>query len=57
MALNDIAIRQAKPQSKPYKLFDGGGLYIEIMPTGGKLWRYKYRIGGKEKRLALGAYP
>ncbi|HEY3327461.1 MAG TPA: integrase arm-type DNA-binding domain-containing protein [Novimethylophilus sp.] len=57
MALTDVEIRQAKPQEKAYKLFDGGGLYVEVMPTGGKLWRYKYRFGGKEKRLALGAYP
>ncbi len=57
MALADVEIRQAKPQAKPYKLFDGGGLYVEITPAGGKLWRYKYRFGGKEKRLALGVYP
>lgn len=57
MALSDVEIRQAKPQDKPYKLFDGGGLYLEVTPSGGKLWRYKFRFGGKEKRLALGAYP
>jgi integrase len=57
MALSDVEIRQAKPQGKPYKLFDGGGLYLEVTPSGGKLWRYKFRFGGKEKRLALGAYP
>jgi integrase len=57
MALTDIAIKTAKPQAKPYKLFDGGGLYIEVSPGGGKWWRYKYRFGGKEQRLSLGTYP
>lgn len=57
MALTVIEINKAKPQIKAYKLFDGGGLYLEVMPTGGKLWRYKYRFGGKEKRLALGVFP
>lgn len=57
MALSDTAIRSAKPAEKPYKLFDGGGLYLEVSPSGGKLWRLKYRILGKEKRLAMGRYP
>lgn len=57
MPLSDTAIRNAKPAEKPVRMFDGGGLYLEISPAGGKLWRLKYRFGGKEKRLALGAYP
>lgn len=57
MPLTDVQIRNAKPAAKPLKLFDGGGLYIEVMPTGGKLWRMKYRTDGKEKRLSFGAYP
>jgi hypothetical protein len=57
MALSDSAIRKAKPADKPIRLFDGGGLYLEISPSGGKLWRLKYRFAGKEKRLALGIYP
>ncbi len=57
MPLTDTAIRSAKPSDKPTRMFDGGGLYLEISPAGGKLWRLKYRFGGKEKRLALGAYP
>ncbi|MBZ0071420.1 MAG: integrase arm-type DNA-binding domain-containing protein [Gammaproteobacteria bacterium] len=57
MPLTDTAIRNAKPGPKPVRLFDGGGLYLEISPAGGKLWRLKYRIDGKEKRLALGVYP
>ncbi|MQY52106.1 integrase arm-type DNA-binding domain-containing protein [Rhodocyclus tenuis] len=57
MPLTDTAIRNAKPAEKPVRMFDAGGLYLEISPAGGKLWRLKYRFGGKEKRLALGAYP
>ena len=55
--LTDSAIKAAKPQDKPYKLTDGQGLYLEVMPGGSKLWRLKYRYADKEKRLALGAYP
>ena len=57
MALSDTAIRNAKPGVKPVRLFDGGGLYVEVAPGGGKWWRLKYRHGGKEKRLSLGTYP
>ena len=57
MALTATAIRNLKPTDKPQRLFDGGGLYLEVSPAGGKLWRLKYRHGGKEKRLALGAFP
>jgi integrase len=57
MPLTDVAIRKAKPADKPQRLFDGGGLYLEVSPAGGKLWRWKYRYGGKEKRMAFGAYP
>ncbi|MBX9812634.1 MAG: Arm DNA-binding domain-containing protein [Burkholderiales bacterium] len=57
MPLTDTAIRSAKPQAKAVKLFDGGGLYLEVNPAGGKWWRWKYRFGGKEKRLSLGIYP
>lgn len=45
------------PDTKPYKVFDGNGLYILVTPKGGKLWRYKYRFGGRLKSLALGVYP
>lgn len=44
-------------QGEPFKFFDGGGLYLLIIPTTGKLWRLKYRYGGKEKKLALGMFP
>ncbi|WP_265946294.1 tyrosine-type recombinase/integrase [Dechloromonas sp. A34] len=57
MPLTDTAIRTAKPGTKPVRMFDGGGLYLELSPAGGKLWRFKYRFNGKEKRLALGIYP
>lgn len=57
MPLSDVACRQAKPREKSYKMGDSGGLYLEITPKGSKLWRMKYRYGGKEKRLALGQYP
>lgn len=57
MPLTDTAIRAAKPRQKPAKLFDGGGLYLEVSPAGGKWWRLKYRFDGKEKRLSLGVYP
>ena len=55
--LTDTAIRKAKSAGKPLRLFDSGGLYLEVSPAGGKLWRLKYRFNGKEKRLALGIYP
>ena len=57
MPLTDTAIRTAKPTDKAVKLFDGGGLYLEIAPSGGKWWRLKYRFQGKEKRISLGTYP
>lgn len=57
MPLSDVVIRKAKPADKIQRLFDGGGLYLEITPAGGKLWRQKYRFAGKEKRLAHGTYP
>ncbi|MGE4305277.1 MAG: tyrosine-type recombinase/integrase [Novosphingobium sp.] len=57
MALTDTAIRNAKPREKPYKLGDSGGLFLLVQPSGGKLWRLKYRIHGKEKKVALGVYP
>jgi len=55
--LSDLKIKKAKPLQKPFTLFDGGGLFILVTPTGGKLWRFKYRFANKEKMLSLGAYP
>lgn len=55
--ISDAALRAARPAAKSYKIGIGGGLYLEVMPGGSKLWRWKYRIGGKENRFAMGAYP
>lgn len=55
--LTDAQLKNAKPQEKPYKLSDGGGLYIAVNPEGSKLWRLKYRFKGTERTTALGAYP
>jgi len=57
MALTDTAVRNAKPKEKPYKLGDSGGLYVIVRPNGSKLWRYKYRLGGKANSRGLGKYP
>lgn len=57
MPLTDAKIRTAKANSKPIKLADGGGLYLEVRPGGTKLWRYRYRIAGKENVFAIGKYP
>ena len=57
MPLDDLTIRNTKPADKPSKLSDEKGLFLLVTPSGSKLWRLKYRVGGKEKLLALGAYP
>ncbi len=57
MALSDAKVRNAKPLSKPFKIADGEGLFLLVVPSGGKYWRFKYHFGGKEKLLALGVYP
>lgn len=61
MALTDTKVKNAKPAEKQFKLFDGDGLFLLVVPTGkskgGKRWRFKYRFDGKEKLLALGTYP
>ncbi|MEM9840197.1 MAG: integrase arm-type DNA-binding domain-containing protein [Pseudomonadota bacterium] len=56
MPLTDVQVRAAKPREKPFKLADGDGLYLPVQPNGSKLWRMKYRVGGKEKKLAFGKY-
>jgi Integrase len=55
--LTDTRIRSLKPSGRPRKLSDGGGLHLEVRPTGARLWRYRYRIGGIENVFAIGAYP
>jgi len=57
MPLTEGRIRAAKPAAKRYKMADGGGLYLVVEPNGSKLWRYKYRIGGRENVFSIGAYP
>ncbi|WP_170308141.1 tyrosine-type recombinase/integrase [Aurantiacibacter suaedae] len=55
--MTDIALRNAKPRAKPYKMGDERGLFLLVQPSGGKLWKVKYWIHGREKKLSLGAYP
>ncbi len=55
--LTDKQIQGAKARTKLYGLADGNGLHLEVTPVGGKHWRLRYRFRGKEKMLALGAYP
>ena len=55
--LSDIKVQKAKSKNKPITLFDGGGLFLMVTPSGGKLWRFKYRYDGKQKLLAFGTYP
>lgn len=57
MALTEIAIKALKPTNKEQKVYDAGGLYLAISPSGAKTWRLKYRVLGKEKKLTLGVYP
>lgn len=57
MPLTALSVQQAKPKDKPYKLTDERGLYLLVQPTGSKLWRFNYRFGGKQKTLAIGAFP
>ncbi len=55
--LTEAKVRTAKPKKSPQKLFDGGGLFLLVTPSGGKLWNLKYRFNGKEKKLSIGSYP
>lgn len=57
MALTDIAIRNAKPRERAFKLADGQGLYLLVTPSGGRLWKMKYRVDGVERKLSFGKYP
>ena len=55
--LSEVKVRNTKPKGNAYKLFDGGGLFLFVTPSGGKLWHFKYRFDNKEKKLAFGTYP
>lgn len=55
--LTELTVKSARPRAKAYKLFDQRGLYLLVAPTGGRLWRFKYRFDGREKLISLGTYP
>jgi integrase len=55
--LTDAKVRGAKPRSKPYKLADGGALHLLVAPSGARLWRYRFRLAGKEGTFAVGSFP
>jgi integrase len=57
MALTETALKALKPKAKPYTLADERGLYVEVFPTGGVVWRFRYRLAGKQEKLTLGKYP
>ena len=57
MALTDTEVRESKPSDKPYRLSDGGSLYLWVTPSSGKFWRWAYTFGGKEKLMSFGKYP
>jgi hypothetical protein len=57
MQLTDLKVRAAKPKALPYKLSDGGGMYLLVTPAGARYWRLDYRFVGKRRTLALGVYP
>src|ERR1700722_19832094 len=57
MSLSDLKIKNLKPKRALYRIADGNGLCIEVTPNGSKLWRYRYRFGGRASMLALGSYP
>jgi integrase len=57
LPLTDAKIRSAAPRDKSFRIYDSRGMYLEVSPTGGRWWRWKYRVASKEKRLSLGTYP
>ena len=57
MPLTDTQLKNLKPKAAPYRVADGGGLFIEVRKRGSKLWRFAYRFDDKQKMLALGSYP
>ena len=57
MVLAQFSIAKAKPKETPYKLSDGNGLHLLVNPSGSKLWRLRYRFGGRQKMIGLGSYP
>lgn len=57
MALTDLKVKNLKPKGKPYKVSDFDGLFVSVQPNGSKLFRFKYRLNGKEGLLSFGKYP
>ncbi|MDR2137338.1 MAG: Arm DNA-binding domain-containing protein [Synergistaceae bacterium] len=57
MVLTEMEVRKAKPKEKPYKLGDGNGLHLEVLPTGGRYWHLRYWAQGRERKTSLGVYP
>ena len=57
MALNDTQIKNIRPQDKPFNMFDGNGLYLQVNPNGSKWWRIKFYFAKKECRMSFGVYP
>ena len=57
MKLTDTQIKRVKPNTKPYKVSDGGGLFLWVTPSGGKVWRWAYRHEGRGKLMTFGKYP
>ena len=57
MPLSDTKIRNSKPKDKQYRIYDTGGLFLIVAPSGGKWWRFKYRFEGKQKLISMGTYP
>jgi integrase len=57
MAVTDTALKASKPGLRPKKISDGGGLFLLIQPSGGKLWRWSYRFGGRQRTISFGSYP
>lgn len=57
MALSDAQLRALKPRATTFTISDGQGLYVEVFPTGGVVWRYRYRLSGRQEKLTLGKYP
>jgi hypothetical protein len=57
MKLTDIQIKRIKPNAKPFKVSEGGGLFLWVTPSGGKIWRWTYKHEGRAKLMTLGKYP
>src|SRR3984893_18346613 len=55
--LTEAPLRSAPPKARPYKLRDGGGLYLLVTPAGAKQWRLRYTLAGRESMVSLGTYP